>query len=544
MRMSRLLGRTLRRPPADVAPVAHQLLLRAGMLCRLEGDRVACLPLGWRVLTRIASLWRHEVEAAGGQEMLFSAPTCRDPNRGSRATSAADVGDEMIAALLRREVDSYRQLPLLIYYHDFHDCGGPESDLQFGSWHACSAHTDLADRDAFYASFLDASRRVFADCGLAPLTVEAENAESGEATAHEFVVLSEHGPAAVLLCDSCGYAASASCATFDKRVSLPADAPPTDERPLEIATPDCTTIAQVAAFVGVPTRQTMKAVFFATVEERPRLVFVVIRGDLEVNEVRLRRVLGGVELRPAEEDEIRAVGAVPGYASPIGICGAMVVADDSLLTGSYVAGANRDGYHLRGVRCGRDFAPDVVADIALARDGDRCPRCGGRLRAEQGMVLGRCRKLEPGLPGSPEPTYLDATGRARPVVIGSYSVAPGQVMVAIVQEHHDEHGICWPPSVAPYHVHLVSLLRGEAASRADELYKRLCRAGIEVLYDDRPGLSAGVRFNDADLIGCPLRLTISKRSLDRGGVEAKTRTAAERRIIPLEEIESHIALQL
>lgn len=524
MRMSKLIGRTLRKSPADADTVARQLLLRAGMVCRLDDGRYACLPMGRRVLLKIAAVIRLEMMGAGGQEVLLPLP---QPSAGDGPEITAY--DETAIALLRREIESYRQLPLFFYHIGPEVGNGSARAWEFLRQCSYSAHADAAALDAFYNSLLDAYRRAFARCGLAPLTVEAA-ADTGH-VAWEFVVPRERGAATVLLCDSCGYAANAECATFDKHVPPPAAKPATTEMPVEIATPNCKTIAQVAAFVGVPTWQTMKAVFFTTVES-PRLVFVVIRGDLEVNEAKLRRALGGVELRPAEENEIRAVGAVPGYASPIGTHGALVVADDSLLTGSYVAGANRVGYHLRGVRYGRDFEGDLVADIALAGSGDRCARCGGRLRAERATVLGRCRKLGTRYTEPPGVTYLDATGQARPIAIGSCDVGLGRLMEAIVEEHHDEYGICWPAAVAPYQVHLVSLVRGEMAAKADSLYEMLRRAGIDVLYDDRAGLSAGVRFNDADLIGCPLRLTISKRSLERGGVEAKVRTSTERVIVP------------
>jgi prolyl-tRNA synthetase len=311
---------------------------------------------------------------------------------------------------------------------------------------------------------------------------------------------------------------------------------------MEVATPGCKTIEDVARYVGVPTAQTLKAVFFSTEETEPRLIFALIRGDLEVNETKLSRAVGGAAMRPAEEDEIRAVGAVPGYASPIGVRGAYVVADDSVLLGDdFVVGANREGHHLVGVQYGRDLQADVVTDIALARAGDLCPRCGEVLQVERGIELGHCFKLGTRYTAQQGITYLDAEGTERPIVMGSYGIGVDRLIAAIVEVHHDEHGIRWPASVAPYPVHLVSLAReGEERDRAEALYGELAAAGIDVLYDDRIGPSAGVKFNDADLIGCPLRLTVSRRSLGKGGVEAKWRDEGERVVIPMDTVAGYL----
>jgi len=311
---------------------------------------------------------------------------------------------------------------------------------------------------------------------------------------------------------------------------------------MEVATPGCKTIEDVARYVGVPTAQTLKAVFFSAEGPEPRLIFAVIRGDLEVNEVKLSDAVDGLPLRPADEDEIRAVGAVPGYASPIGVRGAYVVADDSVLLGDhFVVGANREGYHLIGVQYGRDLKADVVTDIALARDGDVCPHCEGMLRVERGIELGHCFKLGTRYTEPRGITYLDAEGTEHPIVMGSYGIGVDRLIAAVVEEHHDEHGIRWPASVSPYLVHLVSLAReGEERDQAEALYAGLRTDGIDVLYDDRVGPSAGVKFNDADLIGCPLRLTVSRRSLSTGGVEAKWRDEDERVVIPMEAVEAYL----
>ncbi|RLC66881.1 MAG: proline--tRNA ligase, partial [Chloroflexi bacterium] len=315
------------------------------------------------------------------------------------------------------------------------------------------------------------------------------------------------------------------------------------EEPHPIATPGCETIADVAAFVGVPTSQTLKAVFYT--RDNAELVFVIIRGDLEVNEMKLRNLLGGGELRPATEEEIRAAGAAPGYASPVGLevrktrdgPGALVVADRSIKVGSnFVAGANRPGYHLTGVNYPRDFAVTLLADIAQAQAGHLCPRCGEALAAEAAIELGHCFKLGTRYAEAVGATYLDKEGHERPIVMGSYGIGVGRLLAAVIETHHDEHGIVWPPALAPFDVHLLTLgTAEEVRAQSEAAYAQLQEAGLEVLYDDRQE-SAGVKFADADLIGCPVRVTVSKRRLKAAGAEVKARWAGERRVVTPESL--------
>lgn len=574
MRMSKLFGRTLRETPADAEMSSHRLLLRAGMIRALGTGIYTYLPLGWRVLHKIIEIMRQEMNALGVQELLMPVvhpaevwqasgrwdmvddTLLRFRDRTGHDMVLAMTHEEVVADLARREIDSYRQLPVALYHIQtkFRDeqrsRGGLIRVREFVMKDAYSLHSDVADLEEFYPNMLRAYEAIFARCGVSPVAVEADSGVMGGSASHEFILLNEEGEDRVVLCDSCDYAANTERATFAKLSQ--------EQSPLQpiaqVATPDCTTIEDVARFVGVPTSQTLKAVFFITEQEPAQLIFVVIRGDLEVNEHKLSNVLGGLSLRPAEEGQIRAVGAVPGYASPMGLRGTpahpvRVVADDSVHLGSnFVAGANREGYHLTGVNYGRDFEAQVVADIALARQGDRCPRCAshdlnrrGMLRVHRGIELGHCFKLGDRYAVPANVTYQDAEGRERHLVMGSYGIGTGRLMAAIVEEHHDKYGILWPFSVAPYTVHLVSLVREEGqVAQLDALYDRLLAAGIETLYDDRPGLSAGSRFNDADLIGCPLRLTFSRRSIEKGGVEAKLRTSDQRVVVPVEAIEAYV----
>ena len=562
MRMSALFGRTLRETPADAEMISHQLLLRAGMIRPLGVGIYSYLPLGWRVLHKIEAIMRQEMDGIGAQEVLMPVvhpaevwqssgrwstiddSLLRFRDRTGHEMALAMTHEEVVAGLLRREIDSYRRLPVTIYHiqskfrDELRSRGGLIRVREFLMKDAYSAHSDEADLETYYPRVLQAYKRIFSRCGVAPVLAQADSGMMGGSASHEFILLHELGEDTVAVCDSCGNTANTEQAELAK--------PPQEIGPpgpvVEVATPGCTTIEQVAGFLGVPTYQTLKAVFFSTQEASPQLIFAVIRGDLEVNEAKLRRAIGGYPVRPAEEGEIRAIGAVPGYASPIGVHGARIVADDSVRLGSnFVTGANRAGYHVTGVNYGRDFVADVVADIALVREGDRCPQCAGNWRIERGIELGHCFKLGTRYTAPAGVTYLDADGQERPIVMASYGIGLGRLMAAVVEAHHDERGIVWPASVAPYPVHLVSLLRGdEEVAHADALYLRLTKAGIGVLYDDRSDLSAGVKFNDADLIGCPLRLTLGQRGLKQQGVEAKLRESGQQELVALDAIEAYI----
>ncbi len=572
MRLSTLFGRTLRETPADAEMVSHRLLLRAGMIRPLGAGIYSYLPLGRSVMRQVEAILRQEMEAIGGQEMLMPVvhpaeawqtsgrwntvddSLLRFQDRTGHDMVLAMTHEEVIADLLRHEIESYRQLPAMVYHIQtkFRDERRPRGGLvrvrEFKMKDAYSMHTDIADLEAFYPIMLQAYRRIFERCDLDPIAVEADSGIMGGPASHEFMLLNPDGEDTVVRCASCGYAANAERATSTKRSFTPVALPGIEQgedaenKVVEIATPDCKTIEDVARYVGVPTAQTLKAVFFCTEEKEPQLVFAVIRGDLEVNEVKLSKALGRLPLRVAEEDEIRAVGAEPGYASPIGVRGARVIADDSVRLGhDFVVGANREGYHLGGVCYGRDFEAEIVTDIALAQEGDRCPRCEGTLHIERGIELGHCFRLGTRYTEPAQITYLDAEGDAHPIVMGSYGIGVGRLVAAIVETHHDEYGICWPPSVAPALVHVVSLVRDEAGvAQADALYERLRGAGISVLYDDRTGPSAGVKFNDADLIGCPLRLTVSRKSLEQGGAEVKWRTQRDREVIAFDQVEAYL----
>lgn len=569
MRLSQLFGQTLRQPPADAVLSSHRLLLRAGMIRSLTGGGYAYLPLGWRVIQKIERAFRQAMDTLGGQEIYLPAlqpgELWQASGRLERASASllhfrdhsgrhyvlAPSDEEALSDLLHREIHSHRQLPLLVYhiqprfYDEPHPGDGLFRTREFLSADAYSLHasaTDPASKpseqgfDSFYRRMLNAYTTIYRKCEIEALAVKADAGEAGAGDAHAFVVLHDGGDETVLLCTACDYAANAARATFQKGQ---APVEPLGEVQ-EIATPGCKTIAALAAFVGVPEQRTLKAVFYA--DRWGKVTIVVIRGDLEVNEVKLTNALGSAELHPATEDELLTAGIVAGYASPVGLSGVRVVADDSIRSGvNFVAGANREGYHLLNVNYPRDFAVDLLADIALARGGHPCPRCGNELREKRAIEVGRLSKPGTYFSQVTGATYLNEQGQAQPLVMGAYHLPLGRLMAAIVEQHHDEHGIVWPTSVAPYQVHLIALgLDQEAiAAQAGSLYENLLARGYEVLFDDR-NESAGVKFNDADLIGIPLRLTISSRSLQRGGVEAKLRWEREAHIVAIDEVEAEI----
>jgi prolyl-tRNA synthetase len=363
------------------------------------------------------------------------------------------------------------------------------------------------------------------------------------------MVLTETGEDEIIRCSNCAYAANAEKAEFVKTVGSTVAVGQNSEHgerdgknllPLEeIATPGTESIEEVAYFVGVPTSQTIKAVFYYVDGE---FVFVAIRGDLAVNETKLRNVLKCTELRLATEDEVNKAGVVAGFASPIGLKGVKVVADDSITLGSnFVVGANRPGYHYKNANYPRDFQVDLMADIALAQLGDKCPRCEGKLSLARGIEVGHVFKLGTFISERFGASFLDKDGRSRPIVMGCYGIGLGRLLAAIVEQSHDDKGIIWPLSVAPYQVHLCALHLDESQvlPTAERVYQELQNEGIEVLFDDRDE-SPGVKFNDADLLGIPLRLTLSPRTLRSEGIEGKWRMQKETQILPLDNLAAEV----
>ena len=555
MRFSKLFGKTLRQVPVEAESISHQLLLRAGMIAQEAAGIYSYLPMGWRVLKKIENVIREEMDKAGGQEMMLPVlqplelwqQSGRDvsfgkslftlTDRKERGLALGPTHEEVVADLAHRYVQSYRDLPLLPYQIQtkLRDEPRPRGGLlrvrEFIMKDLYSLDADEAGLDESYQKMCRAYKNIYARLSLPALMVEADSGAIGGKDSHEFMILTEDGEDEVIHCSKCGYAANAEKAQFMKTRTNAESLLPLEE----IATPATKTIEEVAGFLGVPSSQTLKAVFYYANGE---FIFVVIRGDLEVNETKLRNNLKCSDLRLATEEEVGEAGLVAGFASPVDLKGIKVVADDSITLGSnFVVGANKPGYHLRNANFPRDFQVDLTADIALARSGYSCPRCSNELSYIRSIEVGHVFKLGTFISERFGASFLDNDGKSRPIVMGSYGIGLGRLLAAIVEQSHDDKGIIWPLSVAPYQVYLCPLHLDKSAvlPTAERIYQELQKEGIEVLFDDRDE-SPGVKFNDADLLGIPLRLTLSPRTLQSQSVEAKWRTEKEAQLLPLDNL--------
>jgi prolyl-tRNA synthetase len=555
VRISKLLGKTLREVPAEADTVSHQLLLRAGMINQLAAGVYTYLPLGWRVMRKIEQIVREEMDAAGGQEV--SMPVLQPfelwqssgrhqalgkvlftlYDRRERPLALGPTHEEVITQLVSKYVHSYRDLPVLPYQIQtkFRDEPRPRGGLvrarEFAMKDLYSFDVDEAGLDISYDKMLRAYQNIYRRCGLPAMVVEADSGAIGGKESREFMLVAESGEDEIFYCPDCHYAANG-----EKAESVKERVDNGEPRPVEaVATPGMATIEEVAGFLKVPPSHTLKAVFYIA---DGKLVFVAIRGDLAVNEVKLKNVLKAGDLRLATEPEVTAAGIVAGAASPVGLKGFKVVADDSVRSGTnFVAGGNKPATHIRNVNYPRDFQADIMADIATARAGDKCPRCGGRLESTHGIEVGHIFKLGTVYSQKLGAVFVDEKGETRPIIMGTYGLGVSRMLAAAVEQHHDERGIIWPLPIAPYLVYLCPLYRegSNVAEVAEKLYKEMGEAGLEVLFDDREE-SPGVKFNDADLLGIPFRVTVSPRTLQKDGVELKKRNEKEAEIVGLGEI--------
>jgi prolyl-tRNA synthetase len=562
MRLSKLFFASLRDNPAEAEMVSHQLLVRAGYVRQLGAGIYSLLPLGFRVSQRIEQVIREEMNRIGGQEMempvvhpadlwresgryaKIGPEMVRFKDRSGRDMVLAMTHEEVVADLLRDLVKSYRQLPAIVYHFQtkFRDeprsRGGLIRVREFVMKDSYTLDPDAEALDRSYQLHYGAYEKIFGRLGLETVVVGADVGIMGGSLAHEFMVLNDHGEDTLVLCDACGYAANQQIAMVGKPEPAAEELRPTEE----VATPETPTIAALASFLGVSEERTAKAIFFMTGDGR--MVTAIVRGDFEVNETKLSnavKAIGG--LRPAHAEEIQAAGMEPGYASPIGAHGIVVVVDElAARSPNLVAGANRHGYHLLNVNVGRDFTPDLVVDITNAREGDPCPQCAAAVVLRKGIEVGNIFKLGTDFTEKLNATYLAEDGSRRFIVMGSYGIGLGRALACVVEAHHDEKGIAWPAEVAPYAAHLVSLgaARDPAVGEAAEgLYQRLTDAGVELLYDDRDE-SPGVKLTDGELLGMPLLITISPRSLAAGGAEVTDRASGERSVRPLADLEAEL----
>ncbi len=567
MRMSKLFFQTLREVPAEAETVSHQLMLRSAMIHPIAAGIFDFLPLGYRVKAKIEAIMRDEMDAIDGQEVTLPVvhpaelwqrtgrwqaigdDMARLKDRNGRDYCLGMTHEEIMAELAQTIVSSYRQLPFVLYQIQtkFRDEPRPRAGTirvrEFTMKDAYSFDRDFAGLDAFYPKIYQSYFNIFRRCGLEVLAVESDTGMMGGTMAHEFMALTPIGEDTLLLCDACHYSANRQIAVFAKPT------PPTvaPAAVTEVHTPGVTTIAALADFLQIEQAQTAKAIFLIAEVDAPggkvgeQFIFAVVRGDMEVNETKLTNAIKARRLRPATPEEIRAIGAEPGYGSPVGVDRSRIkVIVDDLVAASpnLVAGANRVDYHLRNVNYGRDYTADLVTDIVAATDGHACPNCGAPLRTVRGVEVGNIFKLGTKYSAALGATYLDENGETKPIVMGSYGIGSGRVMACVIEHHNDEQGIQWPITIAPYQVMIVGLgteKQPEVIAAAEQIYADLQAAGVEVLYDDRDE-RAGVKFNDADLLGIPLRLTVGGRGLKSGQLELKLRRNGEMREAPVDGV--------
>ncbi len=552
MRMSKLFGRTLRETPGEAELDSHKLLLRAGMIKKLASGIYSYSPLAVRSLQKIMAIIRSEMDAIEGQEINMPVvqpaelwqesgrwygigpELARFKDRGGRDMVLGMTHEEAVTDLVRNEINSYRQLPFMLYQIQtkFRDeprsRGGLIRVREFTMKDAYSFHRDAGDLDRYYEDVVHAYFNIFARCGLKVISVLSDTGMMGGGEAHEFMYVTPAGEDTLLLCDKCGYAANFEVAEQASVARSDEDALPIEE----VFTPGAKEIGAVAGFLGVAADQTLKTLILTG---NKGLVLACIRGDLEINERKLKRLLGDETLRMATEEEARAGGLVPGYVSPVGVSGVTVVADQSVAASrNLVAGANKTGFHIRNVNLGRDFAAEHVADLVAVQGGASCAICGHPVREARGVEMGNTFKLGLKYSRSMGANFLDESGTAVPITMGCYGIGVGRLLSCVIEQNHDEHGMIWPISVAPFEVELCAVgVDPAVAETADGLYRDLQAAGISVLYDDRD-LRPGVKFNDADLLGMPIRVVASTRSLAQQSLEVKLRSTKDAQMIPLD----------
>ena len=545
-RASQLFLPTLRDAPADAEAASHQLLVRGGFIRQIGAGLWAMLPLGWRVHMRIEQIIREEMDAIGGQEMLSPTLTPAElwettgridvpilfhlKDSGGRPFVLSWTHEESMT-FLAREIQSYKQLPQVWYHFSTKDRdeprprGGLLRVREFIMKDAYTFDADEAGLDAAFDRQEQAYARIFERCGLEAYLVEAESGVMGGKSSLGFLAPTGSGENELMRCENGDYFADAEAARGAPR---PAELPAPLDAPEVVDTPGVTTIEDVASLLGISESATSKALPVVTGD---RLVLALVRGDDKLSPEKLETLFEAA-FRPATDEEIRATfGAGGGSLGPVAV-NVEVIADEALREGQYVAGANEDGKHLRGVQAGRDYEP-TFADIRQAKDGDACPECGGTLRIQTAIEVGHIFKLGTFHSKPFGATFLDEDGREKPLVMGSYGIGLARTMAAVVEQSHDENGIIWPKAVAPYEAHVVVLPGAEEI--AQQAAEALSAAGLDVLLDDRDQ-RAGEKFADADLIGCPVRITAGKKSLEDGKVDVRNRANGDEKRLDVAEL--------
>jgi len=547
MRASQLYAPTLRETPAEAEVVSHQLMLRAGMIRKAAGGIYTYLPLAWRVLRKIENIVREEMDKAGGQELLmpivqpaelwqetgrwdvYGEEMFRLRDRHNRQFCLGPTHEEMITSVVRTDVKSYRQLPLLLYQiqNKYRDEIRPRFGLmrsrEFIMKDLYSFDKDEAGLEISYQKMFDAYTRVFTRCGLKFRPVEADSGAIGGSGSHEFMVIADSGEAALAFCPACDYAANVEKAEL-KPVSSQVE-PPQDLTLVD--TPNAKTIQDVSNFLGLPASKLIKTMAY---ESDKGLVIALVRGDHEVNDIKLKNELDCLYVQLASETTIRErFASHPGFLGPVGMKDVTIVADPSVMNMyNAVCGANVADKHYINVNPGRDFVPNIVKDIRLIQANDPCPRCGAPVQTARGIEVGQVFKLYTKYSDALQATYLDENGKERPMVMGCYGIGISRTMAAAIEQNYDENGIIWPAPIAPYQVVVVPISNKDEQQMqlAEVIYNTLTQAGIDTVLDDR-NERPGVKFKDADLIGYPLRITVGPKTVQEKLIEVKVRRTGE-----------------
>ena len=572
MRLSKMYVRTLRELPAEAEIPSHILLLRTGMIRKLASGIYGFMPLGWRSLHKIENIIREEMDKSGAQEILMSAiqpaelweesgrwsaygpELWRIKDRNGRDFCLGPTHEEIFTDIVRDGVSSYRQLPLNLYQiqHKYRDEARPRFGLmrsrEFIMKDAYSFDKDQEGLDKSYDDMYDAYTRIFTRCGLTFRPVEADSGAIGGNASHEFTALSEVGESDIAYCESCSMAAN-----VEKAACRDAEPSPESEAMLELQevhTPGTKTIEEVAGFLNIDKTKTIKALLFEKYDEDGKAdgyVAAFVRGDRDPNMIKLVNALNIPEHAIAFADESKleaAIGAVGGFTGPIGLHDCTVVVDSELVgLKNLCAGACKLDHHILNVNYGRDYEGDIVTDLKVLKEGDPCPVCGAPIKHTRGIEVGQVFKLGTKYSKAMNAIYKDENQQDHPLVMGCYGIGVSRTLAAVIEQHHDEDGIIWPVSVAPYHV-IVTLVKPkdeEQAKLAEEIYQSLLVAGVEAVIDDRDE-RPGVKFKDADLLGFPIRITVGKRA-GEGIVEYKLRRDSEKSELSVAEaIENAIKL--
>lgn len=560
MRQQRLLNPTLRDVPGDAEAASHRLMLRAGLIRQLSSGIYSYLPLGLKALGHIQTIVREEMDRAGAQEMLMPAlhpaelwkasgrwdvygpELMRLQDRNGREFALGATHEEVITTLVKDEIHSYKKLPVTLYQIQtkYRDERRPRFGLlrgrEFLMKDAYSFDRSASGLDASYQAMFDAYVNIFTRCGLQFRAVEADSGAIGGTDTHEFMALADVGEDTIVHCPSCQYAANlekASGTITNTRISHSDQA----HELSKVHTPGVTSIKQLCQFLTIAPQQIIKSV---AIQAEGAPVIVLIRGDLEINEIKLKQVLGVDEITMLSEAEIKALGSIAGFIGPVGLTTVKLLADTSIqgLTNA-VVGANEADYHLRNVDVLRDLADITYVDVRNVGQGENCIHCGHELAFANGIEVGHVFKLGTKYSESLGASFTDENGLSEPMIMGCYGIGVSRVLAAVIEQHQDERGIIWPNAIAPYSIHVLTVqVKDEAQmTLSEEIYQTLTRAGYSVLWDDREE-RPGVKFNDADLLGFPLRLTVGKKANERV-VECKERRSGTAYELNVEQLLTH-----